>query len=235
MKYAIVLAGGTGTRAGGTLPKQFQSLHGRPVVWWAMKAFLDYDPAVRLVAVVHPEYVSLWKELMESLPESERLPHHVCAGGRSRVESVANGIACVGQDLQAEGMAASDALLFIHDGARPLVSRGVIAASAAVVSPGVGAVPGVPPVDSLRRIDTEPTQGVDRSLFVAVQTPQTFMYSDISAAYAKADSSDPTLTDDASVAERCGVRIIVTAGDPDNMKITHPRDFMLASSMLGSR
>ena len=233
MKYAIVLAGGTGTRAGGTLPKQFQPLNGRPVAWWAMKAFLDYDPALQLVVVVHPGYAGHWRELMDGMPESERLPHHVCYGGRSRVESVANGLAYVGSMLKTSGAAASDSLVFIHDGARPLVSRGVIAAAAAVVSPGVGAVPGVPPVDSLRRIDTEPTQGVDRSCFVAVQTPQTFMYSDISAAYAKAEPSDPMLTDDASVAERCGVRIIVTAGDPDNIKITHPRDFMLASALLG--
>ena len=116
-------------------------------------------------------------------------------------------------------------IVFIHDAARPLVTPELIARGASTLVPGNGAVPVVPVTDSLRHIGPCNSVSVSRSEYVAVQTPQVFFLSDILDAYESVEMSDPTLTDDASVAERFGLGIILFDGDPENIKITHPKDF----------
>ena len=234
--FAVILAGGTGQRAGGSLPKQFQMLAGRPVLWWAIRAFEQYDPHMHHIVVMHPDYESVWRDMMALLPSEERPEVAMCGGGATRALSVAAGLKHAAA-IAAENPADHDgSLVMIHDGARPLVDYDVIREAAEAVSSEVGAVPGIPLVDSIRTLEKDGTSSpADRSRYVAVQTPQVFMLRDICRAYSCCDLSDPLFTDDASVAQHAGISVKVTKGSPDNIKITLPRDFMLAAMILETR
>ena len=116
-KNVVIVAGGSGTRMGGGIPKQFRSLCGRPVLWWSMKAFHDEDAGTRLIVVLPQDFITLWNDFFSSLPEKERFAHEIVAGGASRSESVRNGLSLV-ED--------KESLVAVHYGARPLVSREII-------------------------------------------------------------------------------------------------------------
>lgn len=213
-------------RAGGPLPKQFQKVGERSLFWRSVEAFLRFDPSMRVVLVVHPEFLARWHELFAS--EETALGARVTkvAGGPSRVASVRCG-------LEALGAGPSD-LVFIHDSARPLVSPELIARGEACVrgfaEGGVGAVPVVPLADSIRRLTPEGSVSVPRSEYVAVQTPQIFRYGDIAPAYARV-ADESAFTDDASVAEAAGVRVVTFPGDSLNFKVTTPLDLRIIQWM----
>ena len=249
-KYAVILAGGEGRRAGGDMPKQFRSVAGRPVVWWSMKAFLDEDPLTRVVLVMHPGFFDDWNLMLAALPEADRLPHILCCGGRDRSDSVENGLQSVAEDAgwpQWEDMADDDTaddagaiFVAIHDGARPLVTPAMIRRGWEACRPGVCAVPAVSCTDSLRRyadpgqrdlpLGERRSQSVDRADFVAVRTPQVFTAADIARAHLQGDGS--LFTDDASLAEAAGIRASLYEGDSKNIKITWPEDFRIAEITL---
>lgn len=221
-KYAVIVAGGSGLRAGGPLPKQFQELAGRPMLWWAMDAFRREDPETRIILVVNGDYISLWNKLYGSLPEADKIPCRVCRGGASRPESVARGLQLVGQEA---------ALVAVHDAARPLVSTELIARGWEAAMRSGAAVPVVAVADSLRMLSNAGSEPVDRSRYVAVQTPQVFRSSVLLDAYRSvADYSG--FTDDASLVEAAGHQVALFDGDPVNVKITHPGDAALAASRL---
>lgn len=237
-KYAVIVAGGEGTRLGGGLPKQFRELQGRPVLWWSLKAFHDEDPDVRMRVVLHPGYFDEWQNLLLALPEDERFEHEVIAGGSSRTESVKNGI---------KGIPASaDVLIAVHDAARPLVSVDMIARGWNAASKAGGAVPAVAVTDSLRHLSGFPkvdwkaiyssgelygdSEAVDRSEYVAVQTPQVFRADLLKGAYEL--KPDMTFSDDASAYEVAGGKPVLYEGSPLNMKVTNPGDIEIASLLL---
>ena len=221
-KYAVIVAGGEGTRLGGGLPKQFRALLGKPVLWWSLKAFYDEDPETRLRVVLHPDYFDEWKALMDSLPEEERYRHDVVAGGKSRTESVKNGIEAI--------PASEDILIAIHDAARPLADVGMIARGWAAAFESGGAVPAIPVTDSLRQISGRESKAVDRSEYVAVQTPQVFRSNLLKEAYAR--QPEAVFSDDASAFEAAGWKPVLFEGSSVNMKITNPGDIEIAALLL---
>lgn len=223
-KYAIIVAGGEGTRLGGDLPKQFRDLCGKPLLWWSMKAFHDEDPSTRITLVVHPRHVDDWKKLFSSLPEKDRIPHDVAVGGTSRTGSVKNGLAGI-PDVD-------DALVAVHDAARPLVCAEMIARGWETAAKAGGAVPAVPVTDSLRRLDGDGSVAVDRSLYVAVQTPQVFRVSLLKKAYEK--NPETVYSDDASAFEASGLIPALYEGSHLNMKVTNPGDMEIASLFINS-
>lgn len=221
--YALILAGGTGSRAGGPLPKQFQTIRGLRMLWWSVEAFRAFDPDCRIVVAVHPAFLGRWEELLGEEERALGIRLVKTAGGASRTESVANGLRAIWEmERDKEG----DATVFIHDAARPFVTPEIIRRGAETAGEGTGAVPAIPLSDSIRMLAADGSRAADRSAFVAVQTPQVFRLKDIKEAYdALPDENDPSLTDDASVAERHGLRIALYEGDPANRKITNPSDF----------
>lgn len=228
-KYALILAGGVGSRAGGSLPKQFQTVAGLPMLWWSIKCFAQTNPDVETVVVLHPDYVKEWRRIiMESIPTSEFISHHIAPGGGSRTESVSNGLRLVSA---LHGKKEEDAIILIHDAARPLITAEVIERCLHAVKNGVGVIPCVKVTDSLRKKTSSGSAAVDRDDYLAVQTPQTFMLRDILKAYGSIDD-DRSFTDDASVAEAAGLKIITSEGDPKNFKVTNPMDFKLAEALL---
>ena len=224
-KYAIIVAGGEGTRLGGGLPKQFRELAGRPVLWWSLKAFHEEDPDVKLRVVLHPGFFDEWDILVNSLPENERIPHEVVCGGRSRTESVRNGLNAV--------PASDDVLVAIHDAARPLVSVEMISAGWEAALPTGGAVPAVPVTDSLRRLTAGGSEAVDRSGYVAVQTPQVFRAGMLKRAYDELPGA--VYSDDATAFEAAGGKVALFQGSPDNVKITNPGDIEAVELRMRNR
>ncbi|MBD5265066.1 MAG: 2-C-methyl-D-erythritol 4-phosphate cytidylyltransferase [Bacteroides sp.] len=221
-KYAVIVAGGEGTRLGGGLPKQFRPLLGRPVLWWSLKAFHDEDPEVNIRVVLHPDYFDVWQGLVESLPAEERFSHDIVAGGKSRTESVKNGI---------ESIPSSDnVLIAVHDAARPLVGKEMIARGWKAASESGGAVPAIPVTDSLRHVSGSGSEAVDRSEYVAVQTPQVFRSDLLKDAYAR--QPEAVFSDDASAFEAAGLKPVLFEGSNLNMKITNPGDIEIASLLL---
>ena len=221
-QYAVIVAGGTGSRMGGSIPKQFRSLNGRPVLWWSIKAFHDENPDTRVIVVLPQEFISLWKDFYSSLPEKERFENIVVSGGNTRGDSVKNGLSVIDSD---------DSLVAVHDGARPLVKPATITKGWEVANEKGAAIPSVPVTDSIRKLFTGGSESVDRKDYVAVQTPQVFRTSLLKEAYLKA--GDLTFTDDASVAEYAGNKVTLFDGRADNIKITNPKDLAIAAVIMG--
>lgn len=240
-RFAIILAGGEGRRAGGNLPKQFVELEGKPLVWYAMKAFKDAYEDIELVLVLHPGFFDDWDIMLSEMPERDRIAHRVSCGGHSRPESVRNGLLTIEEILQEQGEPATDAepiLVAVHDGARALVDAELIRRGFEQYQKGYGMVPAIESVNSLRRLkpgnDFEAPGGsesVARKDYVEVQTPQIFDYSDIREAYDK-HKDFSGFTDDASLFEAAGGEIILYRGDARNIKVTHPIDFDIARAIL---
>ncbi len=218
-KYAIIVAGGTGTRFGSTLPKQFVHLCGMPILMRTIKAFYDNDPATNIVVALPTEFMSLWGDLCSSSNFS--IKHKIVEGGANRFESVRNALFSINE---------TECLVAVHDGARPLVSNEVIATSFDTAERCGTAVPVIPVTDSIRVLDRNGSHNVSRDSLVAVQTPQTFRIEILKDAYSAAYS--PLFTDDASVVEFRGTKINLYPGDERNIKITHPMDIKTAEWIL---
>lgn len=229
---AIIVAGGSGTRFGGDVPKQFALLAGRPVLMRSIEAIdralagADHSIKVVLSKALWPQ----WGELKRKFDFN--VEHALVDGGMTRYGSVYNAL----MSLSDVGV---DEVVLVHDAARPLVPAAVVreVALAAGQSPEWGVVPVVPLTDSVRRVDTYGgSVAVDRASLRAVQTPQGFNAGVLMKAYALTACKNPSMfTDDASVFEEIGGRIRMVDGDRDNIKITYPADLLLAEQILKER
>ncbi|RNC64861.1 2-C-methyl-D-erythritol 4-phosphate cytidylyltransferase [Proteiniphilum sp. X52] len=214
-RSVIIVAGGKGRRVGGELPKQFQSIGGEPMLMRAIRAFYEYDYGMRIVVVLPEEARLLWSRLCEEHRFS--LPHTIVAGGDTRFHSVRNGL----EEISA------DETVGVHDGARPFVTSGLIGRCfEAAFENQCGVIPVVDEVNSVRQLTETGSRMVDRKQFKLVQTPQVFPAGELKKAYKTA--FDPSFTDDASVAEKWGMRIQLVEGEETNIKITTPFDMALA-------
>ena len=207
---------------GGALPKQFRDLCGHPVLWWSMKAFHDEDPDTRIILVVNEKHIEDWEKLWSLFPDQDRFEHIAVAGGSSRTGSVKNGLACVDDG--------ETALVAIHDAARPLVTPAIISRGWDAAAKSGGAVPAVAVTDSIRHLEVEGSVAVDRSEYVAVQTPQVFDAALLKKAYAM--NPDAVYSDDASAFEAAGMNPALFEGSHTNMKVTNPGDIEIASLFL---
>lgn len=215
----LIVAGGRGTRMGGPQPKQFLELAGRPVLMHTLEAFDRWDASARLIVVLPEDQINTWKRLCEAHVFGRT--HHVVAGGETRFHSVRNGL----------GAVASNGLIAVHDGVRPLVAPSVIAACFATAADGGAAVPVVPVVESVREVDADGgSRPVDRTRLRVVQTPQVFRADVLRAAYRL--PYDPRFTDDASVVEASGVAVRLVPGNRENIKLTTPMDLLLAEQLM---
>ncbi len=221
--HVIIVAGGSGARFGAPLPKQFCLLAERPVVMHAIDALRDACPEAAFTLALAPSEYGRWASLCEQYNFSSP---SLSPGGASRWESVKNALSTVAPDCS---------LVLIHDGARPLPSHAMIdALLQAFDSEKVdGAVPAIAVTDSLRLMDADGINSTPypRANLRAVQTPQAFRYDLLMKAYEL--PYQPDFTDDASVMEAAGYKnILITPGEPTNIKITHPLDIAIAEAIL---
>ncbi len=217
-EYALIVAGGKGTRIKSKTPKQFLELNGLPILMHTLNAFYRYSSAINIILVLPADDFSTWEDLCQK--HQFEKPVLLQQGGDSRFQSVKNGLSKI------EG----DGIVAIHDGVRPLVSEDIIGASFRLAAVHQSAVAAVRLKESIRITDQDNTKAVDRSKFRLIQTPQTFQVSLIKQAYEIKE--DPSLTDDASVAERAGYTISLFEGSYENIKITTPEDLIVASALL---
>jgi len=213
---AIVVAAGSGSRAGGA--KQWRALGGRPVVRWSVEALIDAG-AQDVVVVIAPGSETEAEAALAGLSGWRLAP-----GGAARADSVRNGLAALG--------GADDRPVLIHDAARPLLSGGVIRRLLEALNHADGALPALPVADSLRRAtDGVVTGAVERDSLWRAQTPQAFRYRTIVDAYA-AWPVHETATDEAAVVERHGGAVRIVEGDARLMKLTYPEDFAMAEALI---
>lgn len=216
-RYAIIVAGGQGTRMGSETPKQFLELSGFPVLMHTLRAFEGLTD--HTILVLPADAISTWNQLCHQYSFS--LTHQVTEGGNSRFHSVRNGLAFVPPDC----------LVAIHDGVRPLVSRQMITDSFDMAASKGNAIAAVALKDSLReQLLTGETRSINRRNYYLVQTPQTFVADSIQQAYLKADHEN--FTDDAGVVESAGIPIHLYPGDYRNLKITTPEDLLIAAALM---
>lgn len=216
-EYALIVAGGKGTRIRSDKPKQFLSLNGTPVLMHTILAFYKYSQSIEIVVVLPNDQIETWRELC--IEHNFTTPLTIHSGGESRFQSVKRGL-----EKMKEGLVA------IHDGVRPLVSQEIIAASFRNAAKNNASVAAVPLKESIRMMEDNSTKALDRTRFRLIQTPQTFNVEMIRQAYEVEE--DPTLTDDASVAEKAGHRISLFDGSYDNIKITTMEDLVIAEGLL---
>jgi 2-C-methyl-D-erythritol 4-phosphate cytidylyltransferase len=216
---AVIVAAGSGERLGAGLPKALVPLQGRPLLTWALEAFLSHPDIGSVVVVAPTAELTTVQACVDGRAS-------VVAGGDTRQASVDAGLAALAPDV---------GLVLVHDAARPLVQPSVISAVVAVLRAGDQAViPVLPVVDTIKRVDAEGrvVATVDRSELRAVQTPQGFVRSVLLAAHRAAEQRSLTdVTDDAGLAEALGVPVRTVAGSELCFKITTPHDLRLAHAM----
>ena len=220
---AVIVAGGSGTRFGAQMPKQFLELGGMPVLMRTIQAFEDaLGGGDREIIVTLPaEQIDLWQNLCGRYDFA--VPHRVVPGGETRWHSVKNALDSIGDTADIDVIA-------VHDGVRPLAGADLINRVLDAARRDGAAIPVVMLNDSVRQVDGDGSHALDRSSLRAVQTPQAFDARLLLDAYEQ--PFDPTFTDDASVVERAGHKVELVEGDPRNLKITRPMDLALAEYLL---
>lgn len=229
-KYVLIVAGGKGLRMGGDLPKQFIPLEGKPVLMHTLEAFHRWDASAELILVLPEDHQSYWNMLCREI--GCKVPHRIANGGETRFHSVRNGLELLSEEIRIASEGNGKALIAVHDGVRPFVTAEVITACFEEAERNGAAIPVTPMIDSLRVIDRDGSHPVDRSRYVAVQTPQVFDASLLLKAYDQEFS--PFFTDDASVIEAMGDPICLVAGNRENIKLTTPFDLLVAKALLTS-
>ncbi len=202
--WTIVVAGGSSQRFG--RPKQYEQLGAERILDWSMSTARDASDGVVLV-----------------VPEADVIIEDGVAGGRTRSESVRNGLAAVPADAT---------IICVHDAARPFASAGLYAQVINAVAQGAAcAVPGIEVIDTIKVVDSAGTvvSTPDRASLRAVQTPQAFRAHILREAHAAQGES----TDDAMLVESMGQRVVVVVGHADNRKITVPADLEWARAKVG--
>lgn len=218
-KYAVIVAGGTGSRMGGHLPKQFMLLKGKPVLYYTLKTFLEAYDNLHIILVLPVEYTDLGQEIIDAFFDKERI--RITAGGNSRFQSVKNGLALVEEE----------SIVFVHDAVRCLLTKELIYRCYQEAMETGTAIPAIVSKDSIRLLNEEGSDALDRNHVMLVQTPQTF-HSKILLPAFQIDYKDK-FTDEATVVEAYGLKVSLVAGEENNIKITRPVDLLLAEKLIG--
>ncbi len=220
-KYAIIVAGGSGTRMGGHLPKQFMLLRDKPVLYYTLKTFIESYEDLQVILVLPMDYTDMGQEIIDAFFDKDRI--RITAGGDTRFQSVKNGLALVEEE----------SVVFVHDGVRCLLTKELIHRCYAMAAETGTAIPAIPSKDSIRLITDEGNAAFDRNRVMLIQTPQTFHSKIIVPAF-QIDYKDK-FTDEATVAEAYGMKVSLVEGEETNIKITRPVDLLLAEQILAER
>ena len=216
--YAIIVAGGQGTRMGTAMPKQFLDVGSKPVLYHTIKAFAEAVPGIHIILVLPPQQISYLQMVLAHFPE--RIDLTVVSGGETRFQSVVNGTNGI----------PDDAIIMVHDGVRPLVSKALIQRCLEEAKTHGSAIPSIKATDSMRVTDGTNSIPLNRENIRIIQTPQTFKASILLPALLQ--PFDASFTDEATVAEAFGASIHLVEGEKTNIKITTPEDLLIAEALL---
>jgi 2-C-methyl-D-erythritol 4-phosphate cytidylyltransferase len=222
-KFAIIVAGGSGSRMGAPISKQYLEIGGKPILMHTLEVFYQTQPDIRLILVIPEKDFGFWGELCQNY--HFLIPHSIVGGGNSRFQSVKNGL---------DSITHTEGLVAIHDGVRPFVNPGVIRESFDIAEQCGSAVAVVALKDSLRKLtDDGKSYFQERQNFRLVQTPQTFLLSKIKKAFEVTELYQ--FTDDATVFEHQGWQVELISGNPENIKITTPEDMVFADFLISKK
>ena len=216
-KYAIIVAGGTGTRMGANLPKQFMLLKGKPVLYYTIRAFVEAYDDLQVILVLPVDYMDIGQQIIAYF-DKDRIS--ITAGGDTRFQSVKNGLALVEEE----------SIIFVHDGVRCLLTKELIHRCYQKALETGTAIPAISSKDSIRLLSKEDSESFDRNKVMLVQTPQTFQSKILLPAF-RVNYKDE-FTDEATVVEASGIKVSLVEGEENNIKITRPGDLVIAERIL---
>lgn len=220
-KYAVIVAGGSGQRMGASIPKQFLLLKNKPVLWYTLTAFLTAFDDLKIILVLPAGFLEAGNAIVASVADSNRI--QITTGGDTRFQSVKNGLKLVEEN----------AVVFVHDGVRCLVSPALIQRCYAATIEKGNAVPATAAVDSIRIETGNSNLVVDRNKVRIIQTPQTFLAAQLLKAFDQ--PFDTSFTDEATVVEKAGIAIHLVEGEATNIKITSPVDLLVAEKIMDAK
>ena len=216
--YAIIVAGGSGQRMKSSIPKQFIELNGKPILMHTLEKFYSAKSSIDLIVVLPKSHHNTWNTLCDK--HQFTIPHQICEGGTSRFQSVKNGLV----------LCSEESIIAVHDGVRPLITPDFILNIYRETESKKALIPVCPVIESIRKVDGDVSKALDRSQYYSVQTPQCFQSELLQKAYQQEEQT--TYTDDASVVEYLGEKVHLFEGKSDNIKITSPKDLLLAEAIL---
>ncbi|HXQ72052.1 MAG TPA: 2-C-methyl-D-erythritol 4-phosphate cytidylyltransferase [Pyrinomonadaceae bacterium] len=223
MNIAIIAAAGTGSRMASDRPKQFLQLAGTPIIFHTLKPFELCDSIQEVIVVLPPEASAAF--LAQAGKHGLRKLTRVLPGGATRAESVKRGLMAI--------RSATAEIVAVHDGVRPFVTVEEIEETVEAARRDGAAILATPVTDTIKVVDGETVvETLARQNLRHALTPQCFRYDLLRQAYDTADVNDPTLTDESALVERLGHKVTIVEGSPRNIKITTPRDLLIAETFL---
>jgi 2-C-methyl-D-erythritol 4-phosphate cytidylyltransferase len=220
-KYAVIVAGGNGSRMNTATPKQFLLLKGKPVLYYTLDIFLRSYKDIRLILVLPNEYLAEGKKIVDDFFDIGRV--QIISGGETRFHSVQNGLRLVEEE----------SIVFVHDGVRCLLSANLIHRCYEAALEFGSAIPVIDSKDSVRILRDDTNETIDRSSVKLVQTPQTFKSNILLAAFDTEYKNH--FTDEATVVEAFGSKVTLVDGEENNIKITNPVDLIIAEKILETK
>ena len=218
-KFAVIVAGGSGSRMNNPTPKQFLLLKGKPVLYYSINSFLQAYDDMQVILVLPEDHIAAGQEIMDAFFDNSRI--QITTGGSTRFHSVQNGLKLVNEE----------SIVFVHDAVRCLLSTGLVHRCYDAAMEYGSAIPVVDCRDSVRFISGDGNESLDRAFVKLVQTPQTFHSKILLPAY-QIDYKDK-FTDEATVVEAFGLKVKLVEGEENNFKITRPVDMALAEMLIG--
>ena len=223
MNIAIIAAAGTGSRMASDRPKQFLQLAGTPIIFHTLKPFELCDSIHEVIVVLPAEESAAF--LAQAGKRGLRKLARVVPGGATRADSVKRGLQAV--------RAATAEIVAVHDGVRPFVTVEEIENTIATAQRDGAAILVTPATDTIKLIEgTSIVRTLERSKLRQALTPQCFRYDLLRRAYEQVDVADPSLTDESVLVERLGEPVTIVEGSARNIKITTPRDLLVAEALF---
>lgn len=217
-KVAVIVAGGSGTRMGTELPKQFLKIKNKPLLYYTLDVFLRSYKDLKVILVLPEEYTETGREIIDAYFDESRVT--IAVGGATRFESVKKGLQLIGEE----------SVVFVHDAVRCLVTIDLVHRCYDMALETGSAIPVIKCSDSVRLLTEDGSDALERDKIFLVQTPQVFHSKILLPAY-NIDYKD-RFTDEAAVVEAFGMKVSLVEGDKNNIKVTHPVDLIIAERLL---
>lgn len=217
-KYAVLVAGGSGSRMKSDLPKQFILLKNKPLLVHTIESFLKADATINIILVLPEYHLQTGNDIVAQYFNDKKII--ITSGGATRFHSVKNGL----MQIQEEG------IVLVHDAVRSLISVDLIQRCITETIAKRAVIPAISSKDSVRILEGENNKSISRDIVMLVQTPQSFYSTDLIKSF-EVEYND-SFTDEASVMEAAGFQIHIISGDENNIKITHPIDLIIAEKIL---
>jgi 2-C-methyl-D-erythritol 4-phosphate cytidylyltransferase len=217
-KYAVIVAGGNGSRMNTAIPKQFLLLKNKPVLFYTLDVFLKAYSDMHIILVLPTEYLSDGKKIIDDFFKGKQI--QITVGGNTRFHSVQNGLQLIKEEC----------IVFVHDGVRCLLTTSLIHRCYETALRSGSAIPVIDSKDSVRIVSGQTSETIDRNNIKLAQTPQTFQSKILLPAFTI--ECLPAFTDEASVVEASGLKINLVQGEENNIKITSPVDLIIAEKIL---